>query len=101
MYLKTVTLLKAWTNWLRRGHTRPFAQYIEHIDSRDPTKDGCIKDFIKRKFLVHIFQQAFLKTSILETSEALHIVRIANITKPFRILYQISKLFLNFNVVVE
>ena len=45
---------------------------------------------------VHIFQQAFFKTSILEPSEALHIVRIANITKPLWILYQISKLFLNF-----
>ena len=42
------------------------------------------------------FLQAFLKTSILEHSEALHIVRIANITKPLWILYQISKLFLNF-----
>ena len=56
---------------------------------------------IKFKFLVIIFQQAFLKTSILEPPEALHIVHIANITKPLWILYQISKLFLNFGQAIS
>ena len=37
-----------------------------------------------------------LETSILKPSEAMHIVRSAKITKPLQILYQISKLFLNF-----
>ena len=46
------------------------------------------------------FQQAFLKTSTLEPSEALHNVCISNITKPLRILYQISKLFLNFGYIL-
>ena len=46
--------------------------------------------------MVQIFHEAFLKTLILESSEALHIDRIANITKALWILCQISKLFLNF-----
>ena len=39
---------------------------------------------------VSIFEHIDLKLS-----EVLHIVRIANIAKPLRILYQISKFFLN------
>jgi hypothetical protein len=37
-----------------------------------------------------------LRNSVLKASEALHICRIGNIAKPLWILYQLSKLLLNF-----
>ena len=54
--------------------------------------------FLIRKLpLLHFFPKDDRATVYLYllASEALHIVRIANIAKPLRILYQISKLFLN------
>ena len=51
---------------------------------------------IKFEFLVQIFLLAFLRTSVLKASEALHIGRIAKITKLLRILYHLSKLSLDF-----
>ena len=54
--------------------------------------------FLIRKLpLLHFFSKRWQSYGhlYLLASEALHIVRIANITKPLRILYQISKVFLN------
>ena len=46
-------------------------------------------------FSVQILQKSIFETLILQPpATSLHIVRIANITKPLRILYQIIKLFL-------
>ena len=60
-------------------------------------KLGCSHFFtIKFEFLVQICLWPFLRTSILEPSETLHIICIENITKPLHILFQLSKLFLNF-----
>jgi hypothetical protein len=56
----------------------------------------CLFFTIKFEFLVQIFLQPFLRNSSLKASEALHIGRIENIAKPLRILYQLSKLLLNF-----
>ena len=48
--------------------------------------------------LLHFFSKRWLSYVHLYrlASEALHIGRIGNITKPLRILYQLSKFFLNF-----
>ena len=56
----------------------------------------CLFFIFQFEFLVQIFLQAFLRTSVLNASEVLHIGCIGNITKPLWILCQLSKLFLDF-----